>query len=192
MMKRISAIFAATVMISLPMATASPRSDGYYGKTKVGPKAQVEAYPFDLAQVTLLASPFERAMKVNQEFLLALDADRMLWPYYERAGLPIKGERYGGWELKDIVGQTTGHYMSALSLMYASTGDRRFKERVDYTVSEIAKAQTAHGDGYTGPVRTEVWKNVFSGDLKAHKWGVGGGYVPWYVLHKTYAGLIDA
>jgi DUF1680 family protein len=192
MMKRISAIFAATVMISLPMATASPRSDGYYGKTKVGPKAQVEAYPFDLAQVTLLASPFERAMKVNQEFLLALDADRMLWPYHERAGLPIKGERYGGWELKDIVGQTTGHYMSALSLMYASTGDRRFKERVDYTVSEIAKAQTAHGDGYTGPVRTEVWKNVFSGDLKAHKWGVGGGYVPWYVLHKTYAGLIDA
>jgi DUF1680 family protein len=192
MMKRITAIFAATVMISLPMATASARSDGYYGKTKVGPKAQVEAYPFDLAQVTLLASPFERAMKVNQEFLLAFDADRMLWPYHERAGLPIKGERYGGWELKDIVGQTTGHYMSALSLMYASTGDRRFKERVDYTVSEIAKAQTAHGDGYTGPVRTEVWKNVFSGDLKAHKWGVGGGYVPWYVLHKTFAGLIDA
>jgi hypothetical protein len=48
MMKRITAILAATLMISLPMATASPRSDGYYGKTKVGPKAQVEAYPFDL------------------------------------------------------------------------------------------------------------------------------------------------
>jgi DUF1680 family protein len=179
-------------MISLPMATASPRSDGYYGKTKVGPKAQVEAYPFDLGQVKLLPSPFERAMKINQEYLLALDADRMLWPYHERAGLPTQGERYGGWELKDIVGQTTGHYMSALSLMYASSGDRRFKQRVDYMVSEIAKAQKAHGDGYTGPVRTEVWKNIFSGDLKAHKWGVGGGYVPWYVIHKTFAGLIDA
>ena len=91
----------------------------------------------------------------------------------------------------DIVGQTTGHYRSALSLMYASTGDKRFKERVDYIVSEIAKAQQEHSDGYTGPVRTEVWKNIFSGDLKAHKWGVGGGYVPWYVMHKTFAGLID-
>ena len=192
MMKRMTVVLAATLMISLPLAAASPKSDGYYGKTKVAPKAQVEAYPFDLGQVKLLPSPFERAMKVNQKYLLDLDADRMLWPYHERAGLPTKGERYGGWELKDIVGQTTGHYMSALSLMYASSGDKRFKERVDYIVSEIAKAQQKHGDGYTGPVRTEVWKNIFSGDLKAHKWGVGGGYVPWYVIHKTFAGLIDA
>lgn len=193
MMKRITVIFAATLMISLPVATALPKNDGYYGKTKVGPKVQqIEAYPFDLGQVKLLPSPFERAMKINQKYLLDLDADRMLWPYHERAGLPTKGERYGGWELKDIVGQTTGHYTSALSLMYASSGDRRFKERVDYIVNEIAKAQKEHGNGYTGPVRIEVWKNIFSGDLKAHKWGVGGGYVPWYVLHKTFAGLIDA
>ncbi|MDE0838633.1 MAG: glycoside hydrolase family 127 protein [Kiritimatiellae bacterium] len=104
----------------------------------------------------------------------------------------MKGERYGGWARKDVVGQISGHYMSALSLMYASSGDKRFKQRVDYMVSEIAIAQQKHGDGYTGPVRTEVWEKVYSGDLKAHKWGVGGGYVPWYVMHKTFAGLIDA
>ncbi len=156
------------------------------------PTDVIKAKPFSLTQVRLLDSPFKTAMEINKDYLLKLDADRMLWPYHERAGLPTKGERYGGWELKDIVGQTTGHYMSALSLMYASSGDKRFKERVDYIVSEIAKAQKEHGDGYTGPVRTEVWKNIFSGDLKAHKWGVGGGYVPWYVVHKTYAGLIDA
>jgi len=192
MMTRMTLILAATLTITLPVAAASPKSDGYYGKTKVALEAPVEAYPFDLGQVKLLPSQFERAMKINQKYLLDLDADRMLWPYHERAGFPTKGERYGGWELKDIVGQTTGHYMSALSLMYASSGDKRFKERVDYIVSEIAKAQQKHGDGYTGPVRTEVWKNIFSGDLKAHKWGVGGGYVPWYVIHKTFAGLIDA
>ena len=94
--------------------------------------------------------------------------------------------------VKDVVGQISGHYMSALSLMYVSSGDKQFKGRVDYMVSEIAKAQEKHGDGYTGPVRTEVWEKVYSGDLKAHKWGVGGGYVPWYVMHKTFAGLIDA
>ena len=188
-MKRM-ALLLATLMIGLPWAAAE--GDGYYGKTKVAPKAQVKAYPFDLGQVKLLPSAFERAMKVNQKYLLDLDADRMLWPYHERAGLPIKGERYGGWARKDVVGQISGHYMSALSLMYASSGEQRFKERVDYMVSEIANAQQKHGDGYTGPVRTEVWEKVYSGDLKAHKWGVGGGYVPWYVMHKTFAGLIDA
>ena len=184
MIKRTSVILATILMSNLPVVAAPPMSDGYYGKTKVAPKAQVKAYPFDLGQVKLLPSSFERAMKINQKYLLELDADRMLWPYHERAGLPIKGERYGGWARKDIVGQTTGHYMSALSLMYASSGDKRFKDRVDYMVREIAKAQQKHGDGYTGPVRTEVWKKIYSGDLNAHKWGVGGGYVPWYVLHK--------
>ena len=44
MMKRTTVILAATLMFSLPVA-ALPKSDGYYGKTKVAPKAQVEAYP---------------------------------------------------------------------------------------------------------------------------------------------------
>ena len=89
MTKRITVVFAASLMIGLPVAAALPKSDGYYGKTKVAPKAQVQACPFDLGQETHLPSPFERAMKVNQKFLLALDADRMLWPYHERAVLPI-------------------------------------------------------------------------------------------------------
>jgi len=95
MMKRMT-VFLATLVIGLSWAAAAPQSDGYYGKTKVAPKAQVKAYPFDLGQVKLLPSAFERAMKVNQKYLLDLDADRMLWPYHERAGLPPKGERYGG------------------------------------------------------------------------------------------------
>ena len=166
-----TALPAVAVMTSLLVAAAPPKSDGYYGKTKVASKAEVKAYPFDLGQVKLLPSPFENAMKVNQKYLLELDADRMLWPYHERAGLPIKGKRYGGWARKDVVGQISGHYISALSLMYVSSGDKQFKDRVDYMVSEIAKAQEKHGDGYTGPVRTEVWEKVYSGDLKAHKWG---------------------
>ena len=191
-MKWMALIPTMCVTVGLLLLAAEPKSDGYYGKTMVAPKAQVKAHPFDLGQVKLLPSPFEKAMKVNQNYLLELDADRMLWPYHERAGLPIKGERYGGWARKDVVGQISGHYMSALSMMYVSSGDKQFKDRVDYMVSEIAKAQEKHGDGYTGPVRTEVWEKVYSGDLKAHKWGVGGGYVPWYVMHKTFAGLIDA
>ncbi len=156
------------------------------------PDSVVFAQPFALDRVELLNGPFKKAMDINRAYLLKLDADRFLWPFHERAGLPTKGERYGGWERKDIVGQTAGHYLTACALMYATTGDKQLKQRVDYMVSEIAKAQAKHGNGYAGPVRPEVWKLVFAGDLKVHKWGLGGGYVPWYVLHKTYAGLIDA
>jgi len=157
-----------------------------------GPASVVEAQSFALDRVRLLDSPFKKAMEINRAYLLKLDPNRFLWPFHDRAHLPTKGERYGGWERKDIVGQTSGHYLTACSLTYAATGDEEFKRRVAYMVAEIAKAQSEHGNGYAGPVRPEVWTTTFSGKIKVHKWGLGGGYVPWYVLHKTYAGLIDA
>lgn len=156
------------------------------------PVSPVKVRPFPLSRVRLLDGPFKAAMDINAAYLKRLEPDRLLWPFHERAGMPVKGKRYGGWELKDVVGSMTGHYMTACALMVAASGDGEFKKRLDYMVAEIAKAQAAHGDGYAGPVRTAVWKTTFSGDIKVHKWGLGGGYVPWYVLHKTYAGLIDA
>jgi len=156
------------------------------------PASVVEARPFPLDRVVLLDSPFKKAMEINRAYLLKLDPDRFLWPFHERAGMPTTGERYGGWARKDCVGQLSGHYLSACSLMYASTGDEELKRRVAHMVAELAKVQAKHGNGYAGPVRTEVWATTFSGKINVHKWGLGGGYVPWYVLHKTYAGLIDA
>ena len=156
------------------------------------PNSVVKAKPFPLDRVGLLDGPFKKAMEVNRAYLLKLDADRFLWPFHERAGMKTKGERYGGWEKKDVVGHTSGHYISACAFTYAATGDKELKKRVDYMVSEIAKAQAKHGNGYAGSVRTEVWKEAFSEKFRVHKWGLAGGYVPWYVLHKTYAGLMDA
>ena len=152
----------------------------------------IKAQSFPLQQVTLLDSPFKKAMEINRAYLLELEPDRLLWPFYDRAGLPTKGDRYGGWEKKDVVGSVAGHYLTACSLMYASTGDQEIKKRVDYVVSVMAQAQAKHKNGYVGPMRPEVWEKTFAGDIQVHKWGLGGGYVPWYVLHKTYAGLIDA
>ncbi len=152
----------------------------------------IKVKPFALDSVTLLDSPFKKAMEINRAYLLKLNADRMLWPFHERAGMETKGKRYGGWEQKDLVGQTSGHYLTACSLMYAATGDKELKKRVDYMVAEIAKVQAKHGNGYAGSVRPEVWKEAFTEKFRVHKWGLAGGYVPWYILHKTYAGLMDA
>ena len=179
-MKRMLTVVLVAVLSNCPLADAAE------------PAVAIEARPFALGRVALLDGPFKKAMEINRAYLLKLDADRFLWPFHERAGMPTKGKRYGGWEKLDVVGHTSGHYLSACALTHAATGDAELKKRVDYMVAEIAKAQAKHGDGYAGSVRTEVWKTTFSGQIKVHKWGLGGGYVPYYVLHKTYAGLIDA
>ncbi len=150
------------------------------------------ARSFPLDRVRLLEGPFKKAMELNKAYLEKVEPDRHLWPFHERAGLPTKGERYGGWAGRDCVGQVSGHYISACALTYASTGDAEMKRRVDYMVSELAAVQQKHGNGYSGPVRTEVWNELFAGRIKVGKWGLCTGYVPWYVLHKSYAGLIDA
>ena len=50
----------------------------------------------------------------------------MLAFYRKRAGLPPKAEGYGGWDAdgRQLTGHIAGHYLSAVSLMYAATGDR--------------------------------------------------------------------
>src|SRR3546814_8839106 len=47
-----------------------------------------------------------------------------------------------------IAGHTLGHYLSALSLMHAQTGDEQCRRRVDYIVDDLIEVQKAHGDGY--------------------------------------------
>jgi hypothetical protein len=37
---------------------------------------------------------------------------------------------------RNLTGHIAGHYLSAVSLMYAATGDIRFKQRADYIVKE--------------------------------------------------------
>ncbi|HEY5757573.1 MAG TPA: beta-L-arabinofuranosidase domain-containing protein, partial [Steroidobacter sp.] len=105
---------------------------------------------FSLGDVELLDSPFKQAMERNAEYLLSLDADRLLHNTRKYAGLKPKGELYGGWESQGIAGHTLGHYLTALSQQYASTHDPRFKKRLDYIIGEMAEAQRAYGDGYVG------------------------------------------
>ena len=94
------------------------------------------AEPFLLADVRLLDGPFRDAMLRDQQYLLSLDADRLLRNFRVNVGLPTDARPLGGWEAPncELRGHSVGHYLSAVSLMYASTGDERFKQRADYMV----------------------------------------------------------
>ncbi|GAB3458159.1 glycoside hydrolase family 127 protein [Massilia terrae] len=149
---------------------------------------------FPLKDVRLGPSPFLDAQAADLNYILALDPDRLLAPFLREAGLQPKQPSYGNWESSGLDGHMGGHYMSALSLMYASTGDAEVLRRLNYFVSELKRAQRANGDGYVGgiPGGRQAWRDIENGKLHADSFSVNGKWVPWYNLHKTYAGLRDA
>lgn len=149
---------------------------------------------FDLQDVELLESPFKHAEDLDKQYLLELDADRLLVPFLREAGLPVKAESYTNWENTGLDGHIGGHYLSALSLMYASTGDLQIKERLSYMLAELKRCQDANGNGYIGgvPGGKIIWDEIANGNIRAGSFDLNGKWVPLYNIHKTYAGLRDA
>ena len=163
-------------------------------KLKVKPVVPIKAYSFNLNDVRLLNSPFRHAMTMDSGYLLEIKPDRLLYRFHKHAGLQVKDSIYGGWEKDGISGHTLGHYLSACAMMYASTGDKEFKNRVDYIVEELKKCQVARKTGYIGAVPNEdtVFAQVKRGDIRSAGFDLNGSWVPWYTLHKVLAGLLDA
>lgn len=156
----------------------------------------LRARPLDLSSVRLLGGPLKQAQDLDAKYLLELEPDRMLSYYRQRADLEPKGKPYGGWDGggRNLTGHIAGHYLSAVSLMWAATSDARFKERADYIVKELKEVQDKHGDGYLSALEggRECWEAVAKGNIRSGGFDLNGLWAPWYVLHKTFAGLRDA
>ncbi len=154
------------------------------------------ARPLPLSAVRVTGGPLKRAQDLNGEYLLKLEPDRMLAYYRKRAGLEPKAQGYAGWDGdgRNLTGHIAGHYLSGVSLMYAATGDQRFKDRADYIVKELKEVQDKNGDGYLGALEglREKFAEVTAGNIKSTFFDLNGLWSPWYTLHKTYAGLRDA
>jgi DUF1680 family protein len=183
----------------------------------IAPAVPDVARPLPLTDVRLTGGPLKQAQDVTAKYLLELEPDRMMAGYRKRAGLEPKAEGYGGWDAVDsrqLTGHIAGHYLSAVSLMYAATGDERFKQRADYIVNEMKEVQDKHGDGYLGALLgnkpgvrqrrggrprpedladgKELFERLSKGEIRSGGFDLNGMWSPWYTLHKTYAGLHDA
>jgi DUF1680 family protein len=150
----------------------------------------LQAQPFPLPQVQLLDSPFRDAMLRDQKYLLSLDCDRLLRNFRVNAGLPTDAKPYGGWEDPncELRGHSVGHYLSACSLMFASTGDARFKERADKIVAGFAECQNALATNSSHAGYLSAFPESFIDRVENRK----PVWAPWYTLHKIMAGLLDA
>jgi uncharacterized protein len=143
------------------------------------------AIPFRLEDVRILDPDLLRMREQTLDYLLALDSDRLLHNFRINAKLPSSAEPLynresptNGWR-----GHYVGHFLSACSQMYASTGDVRIKTKAGAMVAELAKCQAQLGDkGYLSAFPESGFDDLEQGRPAA---------VLWYALHKIMAGMLD-
>jgi len=159
-------------------AAAMGRSMRSFANVPAKDAVTPEISQFAYADVQLLDGPMLEQFNRNHAFFLALDDDRLLKPFRQRAGLPAPGEDMGGWYSfssefdppKDMTGYVPGHtfgqYLSALSRAYAVTGSKPTQEKVQRLVQ-----------GFSATVTPKFYE---------------GYCLPAYTFDKTNCGLIDA
>ena len=156
------------------------------------------------------------ALNKEIRYLTSFDADKLLAGFRETAGLDTKGaKRYGGWENMLIGGHTLGHYLSAMAQAYANAGvPDADKEKIFQTVSYIVEELLVCQENSRGEkgfifgatfvdengkrcesLMSEEGRAVnveaqFDRVEKGKTNIITESWVPWYTMHKLFAGLI--
>ena len=183
----------ATLLLLLIVAAGLTAQDATI--TQAPDLGETELQAFALTDVELLDGPFLHATELNEESLLRYDPDRLLARFRTQAGLEPRATHYGGWEAESLAGHSLGHYLSALSMMYQTTGRDTFKRRADYIVDELAVVQEANGGGYLGAFdngQRVFEEEVAKGEIRSQGFDLNGIWAPFYTHHKVMAGLRDA
>jgi len=162
------------------------------GKFAIKDKLEPAVYSFDLGDVKLLSSRFTQNMEREEKWILSISNKQLLHSFRTNAGIFDANEggyfdikKLGGWESLDceLRGHTTGHILSGLALLYATTGEQKFKLKADSLVSGLAEVQkTLNQGGYLSAFPQELINRNLEGKKV---------WAPWYTLHKIYSGLID-
>lgn len=136
-----------------------------------------------MTDVELLDTYEQNAFNLEVKYLKKLDADKLLRGFCDIAGIESTDEKYGGWETSSIQGHTMGHYLTAVSQSYATSGDNKLKEITDYIISVLSECQNPQ-TGYLAAIPEDHYLRIEQGNTS-------GTWVPWYTMHKILAGLID-
>ena len=136
---------------------------------------------FGPGNVSLLEGVFKQAEQTDLKYMLALNPDRLLAPYLREAGLKSAVQSYANWENTGLDGHIGGHYLTALSLMYAAIKDVRVEQRLKYMLSELKKCQDSNGNGYIGgvPGNHKLWNDLAKGNIDAGTFSLNNKWVKW-------------
>lgn len=182
--------------------------------------ATVVSDTFDLSDITLdkigeNGSILTQNRDRDIDYLKLLDNKRMLYNFYKTFGQTAKIEgvsSLGGWDEPSglLRGHSTGHYMSALALAYASTGDEEINNKLKEMIHELRELQKMSQGDAKAFTSAGVDQSLWSTDPT--EWGEGfiSAYspdqfsllerytpyaqiwAPYYTLHKLIAGFLDA
>ena len=182
----------AVVFLMAPHAAEAKKGTG---PIRCEPHVRVvpKVCPAPLHAVRITGGPFLHAQEMDRRWLLSMDPDRFLSGFRSEAGLETSVPRYGGWENSGASGHAFGHYLSALAMMYASTGDSVCLSRINYCVDALSECQEREGTGLlAGFERSrDLFAELSRGDIRSQGFDLNGGWVPFYTLHKEFAGLVD-
>jgi hypothetical protein len=188
-----NAIWIVIVVLALLFCSCGTKQ-AKQGLSSNSKEIVMKVYPFSLDQVTLLDGPFKHATDLNEKILLSYIPDRLLAKFRTESGLKAKALAYSGWENETIAGHSLGHYLSACSQMYLTTGNIEFLNRVSYIIDELEECQNSLGNGYIGasPGAMKIFEDEISkGVIKSSGFDLNGLWAPIYTQHKILAGLID-
>ncbi|GLW31800.1 beta-L-arabinofuranosidase domain-containing protein [Actinoplanes regularis] len=150
------------------------------------PDLGVAAYPFDLGQVRLTAGRWQDNQTRTLNYLRFIDVDRLLYNFRANHGRSTGGAAAnGGWDAPTFPFRThmQGHFLTAWAQAWAALGDTTCRDKATYMVAELAKCQASNGylSGFPESDFTALEARTLT-----------NGNVPYYCIHKTLAGLLDA
>ena len=141
--------------------------------------------PFPLASVRLSSGIFKEQAEINARYLDSLAVDRLLHSFRLTAGISSSARPFGGWEEPtcELRGHFTGgHFLSAVALASATSGNDVLRKKGDEVVAGLAQCQKKNSGGYL---------SAFSEDLFEHLAAGKPVWAPFYTYHKIMAGLLD-
>lgn len=192
--KRVIIVTTCTIQILLHANCIAQYSPG---KFSVTPSIKQKVQSFPLGDVQITDELFRNAKDKVHAYLLKWNNDSLLYWHRKAAGLePKVPGHYKGWESGGS--NILGHYLTALSLMYATTKDKQLLDRVNYIVDELALCQqhaktgaVFNGLGFDKAFE-EMRKGIFNYKLVGPEFPIVNGGNYFYGIHKNIAGLRDA
>ena len=167
---------------------------------------------FAVSDVQLTQEWLLEDLDLEIDYLLSLDADKMLVDYYHLAGITTTsngtavssiepyeaGSQTGAvnWEDTNFRGNAAGHMLSGLAYAWANTVNdpdrqdvhRQIEEKLDYMIQNMRLCQEAYGNGYLGAFEEANFTRLANGMTT----GVDGQsiLVPWWTMDAILSGLI--
>ncbi|MCH7231093.1 glycoside hydrolase family 127 protein [Glycomyces sp. L485] len=181
---------AAAIASAVPIAGGSAASAAL---APARPDFGVAAHPFELGEVRLTSGRWMDNQERTLNYLRFVDVDRLLYNFRATHGLSTGGANSnGGWDAPNFPFRShfQGHFLTAWAQAWAVLGDTTCRDKANQMVDELAACQANNAaagfnTGYLSGFPESEFTSLESGSLS-------NGNVPYYCLHKTLAGLLDA